>query len=94
MQSMQDQRLADSGNSPGARIRAFRKKNNLTLEDFAESIARAGHERPSSAKLSRIETGEQPVPAEMVEVISRVTRIPTKRLRPDLAALFSGTERA
>lgn len=75
--------------SPGARIRSFRKERKMTLETLAERIEQEGIKRPSAAKLSRIETG-QPIPTEMLETLSRITSIPAAELRPDLAAIIEG----
>lgn len=87
---MSGSKLASNDCKPGALILAFRKQHGLTLEDLADLIERRTDERPSSAKLSRIENGKQPVPTELVEPLSRIIRCPAADLRPDLAAIFEG----
>lgn len=71
----------------GEAIRAFRQREQISLDRLCDRIAERGLERPSAAKLSRIETG-QPVPAELVPALEQITDIPAKDLRPDLAKLF------
>jgi transcriptional regulator with XRE-family HTH domain len=75
--------------SPGGLIRAFRKRAGISLDELADQIHECGVRRPSTAKLSRIETGVQPVTTDILEGLAKVTRIGRKRLRPDLAAMFS-----
>ncbi len=71
----------------GDRIRRARKAVGLTsLDQFADKIREAGCERPSIAKLSRIETGEQPVTLDILPTLSTLVGIPRGELRPDLAA--------
>lgn len=72
--------------NPGERIRAAR--GQLSLDAFADLIAREGCPRPSVAKLSRIETGVQPVPIDIVSAVEKLTGIPIDDLRPDWAAKF------
>ncbi len=73
----------------GARIRAARMGAGITsLETFADLIRDSGYERPSGAKISRVETGVQPVPLDILDAVSTITKIPAKELRPDLAARF------
>jgi transcriptional regulator with XRE-family HTH domain len=75
----------------GARVRAFREDAGLTLDDLADQLKRAGSKRrPSTAKLSRIENGLQPIPTDILAPLAKITRIPVGILRPDLAAMFVG----
>jgi transcriptional regulator with XRE-family HTH domain len=74
---------------PGARVRAFRESQALSLDALADQVKGAGAKRrPSIAKLSRIETGLQPIPTDILESLAKVTNIPAVELRPDLAAMF------
>lgn len=68
-------------------LRNWRTSRKLSLEDVCERFAEKGFDKPSTAKLSRIER-EQDVPPEMVPAIEAITGIPAKELRPDLAKLF------
>jgi hypothetical protein len=74
--------------TPGERIRTARGERSL--DAFADLIQREGAPRPSIAKLSRIETGVQPVPVDVLPAISKITGIPPRELRPDLAEMFRG----
>lgn len=74
--------------SPGGIIRAYRARAELSLEGLADRVSEEGVERPSTAKLSRIETGKQPVPTELLDVLEKITGAPAKELRPDLAKHF------
>ena len=74
---------------PGALVRAFRKQADISLDDLAERIKAAGCRRPpSAAKLSRIETGLQPVTLDILPFLAKATRISARALRPDVWALF------
>lgn len=73
---------------PGARVRAFRKSAGISLDDLAGRLQKAGFGRPSTAKLSRIETGVQPVAMDILDGLAIVTGIPARDLRPDIAAKF------
>jgi len=74
----------------GARVRKARTDAGITsLEKFAEQIASTSDQRPSVAKLSRIEAGVQPVPLDVLEPVARITGIPVRELRPDLAVLMN-----
>lgn len=76
--------------APGSLIRKFRERaDDMSLDGLADRLAKQGLDRPSKAKLSRIETG-QPIPVDMLPALAAVTGIPPKKLRPDLAALFRG----
>jgi transcriptional regulator with XRE-family HTH domain len=73
----------------GANLRERRKELGITsLDQLAARIENCGLRRPSIAKLSRIETGEQPVPPDLLDVLERLTGIAPHELRPDLAARF------
>ncbi len=50
-------------------------------------LERQGLERPSAAKLSRIER-DQDIPIEMISAFEAITGIPAKEQRPDLAKIF------
>jgi transcriptional regulator with XRE-family HTH domain len=71
---------------PGPRIRDFRLAKGWSLDDFADQIREQGYDRPSAAKLSRIETKVQPVSLDILPAISKITEIPRGELRPDLAS--------
>lgn len=79
---------ADTAQSAGALVRAYRERAELSLDDLADRLKNAGSDRPSIAKLSRIETGLQPVPIGILAPLVTVTSIPARKLRPDLAKLF------
>ena len=68
-------------------IRAWRVAAGHSLEHVCELIEQQGLDRPSAAKLSRIER-EQDVPPEMIPALEAITGIPAKEIRPDLAKLF------
>jgi transcriptional regulator with XRE-family HTH domain len=73
----------------GERVREAREAAGFaTLDSLADELFAQGCERPSIAKLSRIETGIQPVPTDILIALSDVTGIPARKLRPDLAALL------
>jgi transcriptional regulator with XRE-family HTH domain len=72
---------------PGELIREFRGKQSL--DQFADRFEQAGFQRPSIAKLSRIETGIQPVPLDLLPAIGSITGIPPEELRPDVASKFA-----
>ena len=74
--------------SPGQLIRDFRQRSSLSLADLADQIQGKGCRRPSTAKLSRIETGEQPVPTDVLVPLVELTGLPARMLRPDLAELL------
>lgn len=50
-------------------------------------LEQQGLERPSAAKLSRIER-DQNIPVEMISAFEAITGIPAKEQRPDLAKIF------
>lgn len=72
----------------GAHVRAYRVRADLSLDDLADMVHKLGYDRPSIAKLSRIETGLQPVPDTFLAPLVTATGIPARMLRPDLAKLF------
>lgn len=78
----------------GKAVRESRVARGLrTLDEFADKVAELAPNRPSVAKLSRIETGEQPVPEDILPAVATITEIPLSELRPDLAErakLFQG----
>ncbi len=74
--------------SPGPRIRDFRNARGWSLDKLADLIHEEGVERPSTAKLSRIETEIQPVALDILPALAKITEIPRDELRPDLAAVL------
>lgn len=78
---------AMSKTTGGRAVREFRQRSGKSLEWLAEQIERHCGDRPSTAKLSRIETG-QDIPIGLLPTLERITSIPAARLRPDLARLF------
>lgn len=71
-------------------IRQFRQthKPPISLEKLADLLVAEGvEERPSAAKLSRIETG-QPCPVDLLKPLQKITGVPAKDIRPDLAEIF------
>jgi transcriptional regulator with XRE-family HTH domain len=78
---------------PGPKIRAFRLGKEWSLDDMADRIKEQGCDRPSAAKLSRIETRVQPVTLDILPALSKITEIPRGELRPDLVtALHEAAE--
>jgi hypothetical protein len=75
--------------SAGEAIRAFRlaQQPEMTLEMLADRVKKLVRKRPSTAKLSRIENGLQPVSTDILKPLAKITGIPAKELRPDLAEL-------
>lgn len=72
-------------------LRKWRNDQGLSLEAACELFAARGFDKPSTAKLSRIER-DQNVPAEMIPALEAIMGIPAKELRPDLAELFGVSE--
>jgi transcriptional regulator with XRE-family HTH domain len=68
-------------------VRKWRKQLGLTLDQACDLFPKRGFERPSIAKLSRIER-DQSVPLDDVPAVAAVTGIPAKELRPDIAELL------
>lgn len=73
---------------PGKRIRSYRADHKLSLDDLADRLKDEGCDRPSAAKLSRIETDLQPVTPDILPALSKITGIPRDELRPDWAAVL------
>lgn len=75
----------------GGRIRAWREGQvpRVSLDRLADLLAEKGCQRPSAAKLSRIETGDHPAVPDILTALEDVTRIPAAEIRPDLAAMFN-----
>jgi transcriptional regulator with XRE-family HTH domain len=76
--------------APHDRIRAYRERAGMSLDELADEIAKVCGDRPSKAKMSRIETGIQPVPVDLLPALKKITGIPGEELRPDLAAALRG----
>jgi transcriptional regulator with XRE-family HTH domain len=74
----------------GARIRAFRHQCSprMSLTALAGAIECCGAPRPSTATLSRIETGRQKPSLAILPALAAITRIPPDELRPDLSRLL------
>lgn len=72
---------------PKSAIRTWRVNKRLSLEDVCDLLVQQGLERPSAAKLSRIER-DQDIPPEMLSAFEAITDIPAKEMRPDLAKIF------
>jgi hypothetical protein len=70
-------------------LRKWRNDQGFSLDHVCDLIRDQGLERPSAAKLSRIER-DQVIPVEMIPVIETITGIPAKEQRPDLAKIFDG----
>jgi transcriptional regulator with XRE-family HTH domain len=70
------------------KIREWRRANKFSLDYVCDLLAKQGLERrPSAAKVSRIEWGQN-VPIDMLVPLEKITGIPAKELRPDLAKHF------
>jgi transcriptional regulator with XRE-family HTH domain len=79
----------------GSRVRTSRQERGLkSLEDFADRVGDLCGERPSVAKLSRIEAGVQAIPTDILPAVVKITAIPAPELRPDLAELLYPSEAA
>jgi len=68
---------------PKSKLREWRNGLGYSLDHVCDLIRDRGFERPSAAKLSRIER-DQDIPPEMIPAIEAVTGIPAKEQRPDL----------
>jgi len=68
-------------------LKAFRDREKISLKRLADRVAESGVKRPSEAKLSRIENG-QPCPVDLLPALEKVTGVPAKEIRPDLAKVF------
>lgn len=69
------------------KIRKWRRDNNLSLDKVCDLIAEQGLDRPSAAKVSRIEWGQN-APLDLLPALEAITGIPAKEIRPDLAEKF------
>jgi hypothetical protein len=78
---------------PKSALRKWRNDLGYSLDHVCDLIEGQGLERPSAAKLSRIER-DQDIPPEMIPAIEAITGIPAKEQRPDLAKIFDGVEAA
>lgn len=72
---------------PKSAIRAWRTARGYSLEHVCGLLEQQGLDRPSAAKLSRIER-DQDIPPEMIPAFEAITGIPAKEQRPDLAKIF------
>lgn len=70
------------------KIRKWRVEQKLSLDAVCDLLKEQGLQRPSIAKVSRIEWGLQNVPLDMVPALSAITGFPAKEIRPDLAEKF------
>lgn len=69
------------------RIRKWRNDQGLSLEAACALFEERGFQKPSTAKLSRIER-DQDVPLKMIPAVAAITGIPAKEIRPDLAEVL------
>lgn len=74
-------------------IRKWRVDAKLSLEAACDLFAAHNFEKPSTAKLSRIETG-QAVPIDMIEQFVAVTGLSAKEISPKVAKIFEAKESA
>ena len=63
-------------------LRKWRLEQKLSLDAACDLFSRPGY-RPSPAKLSRMERGQE-IPRDMLSRIHQVTKIPAKELCPEL----------
>lgn len=68
-------------------IKAYRDREKISLEKLADLVEAEGLVRPSTAKLSRIENG-QLCPVDLLKPLEKITGVPAKEMRPDLAKVF------
>jgi transcriptional regulator with XRE-family HTH domain len=73
-------------------LRKWRNDARLNLEQVCDRFAELGFERPSTAKLSRIETGEQNAPLAMIPQFEVITGLAAKDLFPEIAKIFEPKE--
>jgi transcriptional regulator with XRE-family HTH domain len=78
---------------PESALRIWRKEAGYSLDYVCDLLEQHGLERPSAAKLSRIER-DQDIPPEMIPAFTAISGIPAKDQRPDLAKIFSESEAA
>jgi hypothetical protein len=74
-------------------IRKWRVGAELSLEQACDKFVEHGYDRPSTAKLSRIETG-QAVPVDMIEQFAAITGLSAKEISPKIAKIFEAKEDA
>lgn len=77
--------------TPDSAIRKWRTDAKLSLEEACNKFSEHGFERPSTAKLSRIETG-QTVPIDMIPQFEKVTGLSAKEISPEIAKIFEPKE--
>lgn len=70
-------------------LRKWRNSQGLSLDQVCDLLEQQGMERPSAAKLSRIER-DQDIPVEMIAPIKAITGLSAEEQRPDLAKIFQG----
>lgn len=70
-------------------LRAWRNGKGYSLDQVCDLIAAKGVERPSAAKLSRIER-DQDIPLDLVPALVEISGIPFLQLRPDIARMLEG----
>lgn len=63
-------------------LQQYRNAIGLTMEALGEKLG------THKTTIMRWEDGTTPIPAEKLELITKVTGIPSAKLRPDLAAIF------
>lgn len=68
-------------------LRQWRLDRKLSLDAVCDLLHQQGLDRPSAAKLSRIER-KQKVPASLLPALVKITGIPAKEMRPDLAEQY------
>jgi len=65
-------------------LRAYRERQELTQTELASRLG------VSVAAVSRWEAGLRKIDDHLIAVVERVTGIPARKLRPDLAQLING----
>lgn len=70
-------------------LRKWRNDLGYSLDHVCSLIEQRGLDRPSEAKLSRIER-DQVIPVDMLPAFEAITGIAAKELRPDIAKIFDG----
>lgn len=74
-------------------IRKWRLSAKLSLEEACDRFKDSGFDRPSTAKLSRIETG-QSVPLDMIPQFEVITGLSAREISPEVAKIFAAKEDA
>jgi transcriptional regulator with XRE-family HTH domain len=64
-------------------LRAYREREDITQQQLAELLG------VSKAAVSRWESGARKINEHLLSTVERVTGIPARKLRPDLAQLLS-----